>query len=180
MDRINQGELTAQETAAISTAAAAPPANIPQMKLDKLGRHRLESFADSQKTPAQRVKHKLTTIETKGDPRYPKVKYHPHKSHIVVKSAEDETDRAPAEHGWVDSVDEFPPSAVRQYSNDEKLAMFDHMAQVLGIADGENPVEALMAFRDEFNDLARKYASSTEGVDESLQKLVDAGKKKGK
>lgn len=159
MDRINSGELTPQEQAAIMTEVPAPPPNIPQMKLDKLARHRQESFAESQKTAAQKVKHRLTTVAPKGDPSYPKARYHPHKPHIVVRNAQDETQRAPAEQGWVDNPSQFPPSTVRQFSTEEKLAMFDQIAEILEVEEGENPVEILTELRDRMNDFAEEIAT---------------------
>lgn len=150
---------------------------IPEMKIDKLARHRRESFADSQKSASERVKHRLTNVEPKGDPRYPKVKYHPHRDHVVVKDAEDEAKRTPAAAGWVDSPADFPPSAVREFANDEKLAMFEEMAQMLGVEPGQSPVDVLADFQKLFNEFAQQVASRS--LAEFEREIApDNGKKK--
>lgn len=147
---------------------------IPEMKLNKLARHRGESFAESQKTPAEKVKHRLTTNPPPADPSYPKVKYHPHKDHIVVKDAKDEAQRAPLNDGWVDSPSEFPPSPVREFANDEKLAMFEEMAHMLGVEEGQSPVDVLAGLIDQHNEFAQKIAAAEAKPEDKAK-----GKQKG-
>jgi hypothetical protein len=172
---MNAGELSQQEIAELAKI----PENIPQIKLDKLARHRTETFADSQKTPAQRVKHRLTTVPAKYSP-FPKMRYHPHQAAIVVKNADDEAERAPSEQGWVDHPSQYPPSPVREFGPAEKLAMLDEIANILGVEAGESPVDKLIEFRDRYNQMAAKLAHDASAPAPAAAEPEDKSKKKGK
>jgi len=145
---------------------------IPEMKLAKFARHRAESFAESQKQPGEKIEHRLTNNPPHADSVYPKAKYHPHKAHIVVRNAEDEKKRSPAEDGWVDTPAKLPPSAVRDFSTEEKLAMLDQICQLVGVEPGQSPVEILEGLLAEYTDFAHQLAA--------LNKPEDAAKKKGR
>ncbi len=134
---------------------------VPQMKLDKAGRHGLD-LKDSATPPAQKLKFKFDSAP-RTSTEYPKVKYHPIKGRLVVASAEEEAILAPVSAGWVNTPADFPPGPMREFSVADKLDLLESLGVL--IASEAKPEEtlpdALCRLIQERNDFAVVVAKTT-------------------
>jgi hypothetical protein len=135
-------------------------------RLEKLARHGID-LKNSMLPAGSKLKFPFQDQPTSTD-EYPKVKYHPNRGRIVVKSAEDEAARA---DGWYDTPADFPPSPITERSTADKLELLESLGALIASEanEGEGLTEALYRIITERNEFAVVAA-----------KLTGAPVKKGK
>lgn len=134
---------------------------MPANRLEKLQRHGID-LIESAKPAGEKIKFKFQNDPISTD-EFPKVKYHPTKGRIVVKSDADEAERASAEDGWVNNPAEFPVSPITERSTADKLELLETLGVLIAseAEPGEGMTDALYRIIQERNEFAVVAAKFT-------------------